>query len=143
MTPDADAPDARDQATTSATRSLLFGLAPIAITLASVSLAPALPFPLGALLSFVLVAVSVFFAIFDGVRALRLLRPLREGRAAEQQRFSRAGAGAVTARSTDRALTMLHGMAMAGLVLGCAHGLFLLGSLALNLPGMFWLASIR
>jgi hypothetical protein len=34
-------------------------------------------------------------------------------------------------------------MAMTGLVLGCAHGLFLLGSLALTLPGMFWLASVR
>lgn len=143
MTPDAAAPDARDRATTSAVRSLLFGLAPVAITLAAVTLAPALPVPFVALVSFVVVAVSVFFAIVQGVRALRLLRPLREERAREQQRFSRAGAAAVTARSTDRALRTLHAMAMTGLVLGCVHGLFLLGSLALTLPGMFWLASVR
>ncbi len=122
---------------------MLFGLAPIVITLATLTLGAALPFPLGALLSFALVAVSVCVAIVDGARGLRAIRPLREARMLEQKRFSRAGTGGAAARSTDRALTLVHHLAMTGLVLGLVHGVFLLGSLALTLPGMFWLASVR
>lgn len=138
-----DTPDARDLATPAALRSLLFGLAPIVITLAAVTLGSMLPVPWGALVSFALVAVCVFLAVFNGVRGLRLIRPLREARILEQKRFARAGAAGAAARGTDRAMTMLHGMSVTGLVLGCVHGVFLLGSLALNLPLMFWLASVH
>ena len=138
-----DEADARDLATAAVLRSLLFGLAPIVITLAGITLSPALPFPVGALASFALVAVCVFLAMFHGVRGLRLIRALREARILEQKRFVRAGAGGAAARSTDRAMTMLHGMAVTGLVLGCLHGLFLLGNLALSVPAMLWLASVH
>lgn len=130
--------DARSAATVAAVLALLFGLAPVVITLAAVVLGSLLPYPAGALISFALAAACVALALFFGVRGLRLVRE-----AAALVLPLRGWAGDAAARTPDRALAALRGMAIAGIVLGAVHALFLIGSLALTVPGILWLLSVH
>lgn len=118
--------------------ALLFGLAPIVMTLAAFVLGPLLPYPAGSLISFALVAACVVLAIFFGVRSLRLV-----SETAAQVPQLRGWAGEAAAQNPDRALGVLQTMGIAGIVLGALHGVFLIGSLVLTLPGLLWLMSVH
>ncbi len=134
-------PDIRAVATAAALRSLLFAVLPIPITLAAITVSPLLPYSVGALVSFALVAACVSLAIFYGCRVLRIAKPDTTARPAETGRRSAASIAASAA--AGRALGRRRGMGIVGIVFGGLNGLFLLGSLALSLPGMLWLASVH
>ena len=129
--------ESRSAATIAAVLAVLFGLAPVVITLAAVVLGPLLLYPAGSLVSFALVAACVALALYFGVRDLRLVRE-----AAVQVLPLRGWVGEAAARTPDRALAALRAMGIAGIVLGGLHGLFLIGSLALTVPSILWLMSV-
>ncbi len=86
-------------------------------------------------------AACVSLAIFYGCRVLRIAKPDTTARPAETGRRSAASIAASAA--AGRALGRRRGMGIVGIVFGGLNGLFLLGSLALSLPGMLWLASVH
>jgi hypothetical protein len=134
-------PDIRALATAAALRSLLFAVLPIPITPAAITVSPLLPYAVGALVSFALVGACVFLAIFYGCRVLRITR---RGAAPEPTDTGRRSAASIAASAAaGRAIARRRNMGIVGIVLGGLHGLFLLGSLALSLPGMLWLASVH
>lgn len=133
-------PDIRALATAAALRSLFFGLLPVPITIAAVSASPRLPYAVGALVSFALVAGCVALAIYYGCRVLRITG---SGAAAQPADTGRRSAVSIAASAAaGRAIGRRRGMGIVGIVLGGLHGLFLLGSLALTVPGLLWLASV-
>lgn len=133
-------PDIRALATAAALRSLFCALLPVPITVASVSASPRLPYAVGALVSFALVAGCVALAIYFGCRVLSITGADAASRPADTGRRSAVSIAASAA--AGRALGRRRGMGIVGIVLGGLHGLFLLGSLALTIPGMLWLASV-
>lgn len=135
------APDIRALATAAALRSLFFGLLPVPITLAAIAASPLLPYAAGALVSFALVAACVSLAIFYGCRVLRTTR--RDAAAEPVDTGRRSAASIAASAAAGRAIGRRRGMGIIGIVLGGMHGLFLLGSLALSIPGMLWLASVH
>jgi hypothetical protein len=137
-------PDIRALATAAALRSLFFGLLPVPITIAAVSASPRLPYAVGALVSFALVAGCVALAIYYGCRVLRITG---SGAATQQAAQSvdtgrRSAVSIAASAAAGRAIGRRRGMGIVGIVLGGLHGLFLLGSLALTVPGLLWLASV-
>jgi hypothetical protein len=134
-------PDIRALATAAALPSLLFAVLPVPITLAAITVSPFLPYAVGTLVSFGLVAACVSLAIFYGCRVLRITRRHATAEAVDTGRRSAASIAASAA--AGRAIARRRGMGIVGIVLGGLHGLFLLGSLALSLPGMIWLASVH
>jgi hypothetical protein len=130
--------ETRSAATVAAVLGLLFGLAPVVITLAAFVLGPLVPYPVGSLVSLALVAACVALAIFFGLRDLRLVRETQA-----QVLPLRGWAGEAAARTPDRALAVLRAMGIAGIVLGALHGVFLIGSLALTVPSILWLMSVH
>ena len=110
------------------------------ITIAAVSASPRLPYAVGALVSFALVAGCVALAIYFGCRVLGITGADAVARPADTGRRSAVSIAASAA--AGRALRRRRGMGIVGIVLGGLHGLFLLGSLALTIPGMLWLASV-
>lgn len=133
-------PDIRALATAAALRSLLFAALPAPITLAAITVSPLLPHAVAALVSFALVAVCVFLAVFYGCRALRTAKPGAASAPVDAGR--RSAASIVASAASGRAIARRRGMGIAGIVLGSLHGLFLLGNMALSIPGMIWLASV-
>jgi len=132
-------PDARSAAAITAVVSVVAGLAPFVITLAAIMFGPYLPYPVGTIVSFVLVAACVALSIIAGVRALKLVREITRQR---PELPKLRGAAATMPVPVDRALVTLRVAAIAGIVLGGLNGLFLLGSLALNIPAIIWQLSI-
>ena len=110
------------------------------ITVAAISASPSLPYAVGALVSFALVAACVALAIYHGCRVLGITGADAVAEPADTGRRSAVSIAASAA--AGRALGRRRGMGIAGIVLGGLHGLFLLGSLALSIPGMLWLASV-
>ncbi|WP_349904502.1 hypothetical protein [Parafrigoribacterium humi] len=139
VTATTEQPDARFVAAMTAVVGIVAGFAPFLITLAAVVFGPYLPYPVGALVSFVLVAACVTVSLVAGIRALKLLRAIARQR---PQLPKLRGAAATMPVPVDRALVTIRIAAIAGIVLGCLNGLFLLGSLALNIPGIVWQLSI-
>lgn len=137
-------PDIRALATAAALRSLFFGLLPVPITIGAVSASPSLPYAVGALVSFALVAGCVALAIYYGCRVLRITGSGAVAQPAAQlvDMGRRSAVSIAASAAAGRALGSRRRMGIVGIVLGGLHGLFLLGSLALTIPGMLWLASI-
>jgi hypothetical protein len=132
-------PDARSAAAIAAVVSVMAGFAPFVITIAAVVFGPYFPYPVGAIVSFVLVAACIALSIIAGIRALKLVRAV----VAQRPPMPKLrGAAATMPPPVDRALLTLRVAAIAGIVLGCLNGLFLLGSLALTIPGIIWQFSI-
>jgi hypothetical protein len=131
--------DLRTRATIASVLGLLFGIAPAFITVAAVMLGPSLPYLVGALVSYALVAACVALALFTGIRGLVLVREAVTQLTPALRGF--AGTAAAL-QPTDHGLRVLRVIAVAGIVLGGAHGLFLLGGLALTIPGIVWMMSI-
>lgn len=131
--------DARSAATIAAVIGVGAAIAPVVITLVAVVIGPFLPYPVGALVSYALVAACVALAVIEGVRALRLLRAVTAARAPLPRL---RGAAATMPQPVDRALMTLRIAAIAAIVFGALHGLLLLGSLALTVPGILWHLSI-
>lgn len=138
-------PDIRALATAAALRSLLFAALPIPITPAAITVSPLLPYAVGALVSFALVGACVFLAIFYGCRVLRITRrdAAAEPATGSADTGRRSAASIAASAAAGRAIARRRNMGVVGIVLGSLHGLFLLGSLALGLPGMLWLASVH
>lgn len=141
--PQAPGPDAdiRALATAAALRSLFYAMLPVPVTLAAITVSPLLPYAVGTLVSFALVAACVALAILYGCRVLRVVKPGATAAPADTGRRSAASIAASAA--AGRALARRRGMGIVGIVLGGLHGLFLVGNLALSIPGMLWLASVR
>lgn len=131
--------DIRIRATSASVFGLVFGLAPAFITVAAVMLGPSLPYLVGALVSYSLVAACVALALFNGIRGLALVREAATQRAPALRGF--AGTEAAL-KQPDPGLGALRVMAVTSIVLGGLHGLFLLVGLALTIPGILWVFSI-
>lgn len=131
--------DVRTRATSASVLGLAFGLAPAFITVASVIFGPYLPYLVGSLVSYSLVAACVALALFHGIRGLTLVREATTQRAPALRGF--AGTEAAL-KQPDPGWGALRVMAVTSIVLGGLHGLFLLAGLALTIPGILWVFSI-
>ncbi|MEO6944516.1 MAG: hypothetical protein ABI053_07380 [Lacisediminihabitans sp.] len=133
-------PDICALATAAALRSLFAAALPIPITLVAITTSPFLPYSIGALVAFALVATCVTLAIYYGCRVLGITKqavpsvPIDAGR--------RSAASISVSANAGHALARRRRMGVVGIVLGCLHGVFLIGSAAVSIPGMIWLASV-
>lgn len=129
---------ARVRATTASILSLLLGFAPVVITLAAVLLGPSLPYPVAALVSFVLVAACIALALASGIRGVLLVRYC----ASQLPPVGSRAFGSSVVQEPDRGLGTLRVLSIVGIAQAGLHGLFFLGSVALTVPGLVWLMSI-